>query len=173
ILGECPGHKLTDEENKRMNAHLTEDYNDGIFVGYRYYEKYNVPVQFCFGHGLSYTDFIYKNAKAVWSTNDCSERCLVVSVDIINAGNYDGKETVQIYLGETHVSEENTVKELKGFDKVSLNAGEAKRIEISVAEKAFYHYDSVDMCWQPVHGRYNVYIASSAQDVRATLEIEY
>ena len=173
VLGECPGRPLTDDEKEHMNANLTETYNDGIFVGYRYYDKYNVPVLFCFGHGLSYTDFVYDNASAEWITNESGERCLSVSVDISNTGKYDGKETVQIYLGETVVSEENAVKELKGFEKIALRAGETRRVEIILEEKSFAHYDAENMCWQKKNGRYNVYVAASANDVKMTLEIEY
>ena len=172
-MGEFPGRALTEEESSKMNARLTETYKDGIFVGYRYYDKFNVPVQFSFGHGLSYTDFSYSNVSAEWEEKEDGTRCLIVSADISNVGDYDGKEIVQIYLGEKEVKEENAIKELKGFEKVFLKKGEKKRVNIAINEDAFSHYNTEKMSWEKKHGSYKVYIAASSQDVREVLEVEY
>ena len=103
-LGEYPGRPLTEEEKKHMNAHTTMTYHDGIYVGYRYYEKYNVPVQFCFGHGLSYTTFDYSDVVQIPLTRraftyyDVKEKAFVVE-----PGEY------QIYIAKSLQDVQDTV----------------------------------------------------------------
>ena len=89
-----------------MNAHLTQTYAEGIFVGYRYYEKNRIPVQFCFGHGLSYTDFTYDNLKIEEIPSKSACQWIDVQLQVRNVGALEGKETVQLYLGEKTVSPE-------------------------------------------------------------------
>ena len=157
-----PGRPLNEEEKKRMNAHLTQEYAEGVFVGYRYYEKYNIPVQFCFGHGLSYTDFAYE----AMNINGFK-----VKVKIRNTGTQKGKETVQLYIGEKQVSAQNPVKELKAFEKVSLHPKEAKTVCFCLTPEDFMHYDEMEKDWKLKHGEYSIYIGSSLQDIRLTQDI--
>lgn len=113
-LGEFPGGK---------SVH----YKEGVFVGYRYNDTYEVEPQFCFGHGLSYTKFAYSNP-GVEKKNDE----VLVSCDVTNIGDLAGKETVQIYLAPKNRKEDQPFQELKGFEKIELAPGETKRVTVKV-----------------------------------------
>ena len=166
FFGEFPGRELTAKEKEQMNAHLTQEYKDGIFVGYRYYEKYGVPVNFCFGHGLSYTQFAYEKMQLEWADDT-----LLVKVTIKNTGDVAGKEVVQLYVGEATVSPENPVKELKGFEKVDLQPGESRELTLELTKDSFAHYDTEQKKWIVKKGNYVVYLGSSLQDIRLQEEI--
>lgn len=183
-----PGRPL--HENEIMHANLTQTYSEGVFVGYRYYEKHEVPVQFCFGHGLSYTEFSYKNisletiSKAGTSIPDnnregnlavedlASQEKYVVRVTVKNTGICVGKEIVQLYVGETDVSVENPVKELRGFEKVSLQPGEEKEVTFILEKSAFAHYDTAAGAFVTKPGNYTIYIGSSCEDIRQKAKLD-
>ncbi len=171
-LGEYPGRSLTEEETKQMQAHLTETYRDGIFVGYRYYEKYKIPVQYCFGYGLSYTRFRYGTVQNSENTVN-GRRVICVEVPVTNTGARSGKETVQLYIGEKHVKEENAIRELKGFEKISIDPGETKRAVFHLSEEAFQHYDTERKQFRVYPGTYCIYIGSSLQDIKAMIEVTW
>lgn len=166
-----PGRPLSEEEKKRMNAHLTQEYAEGVFVGYRYYEKNNIPVQFCFGHGLSYTDFAYENMHIDTIASRVRADGFDIQVKIRNTGKTEGKETVQLYIGEKQVSAENPVKELKAFEKVCLRPREAKTVLLRVTLEDFMHYDNAEKDWKLKHGDYRIYIGSSLEDIRLTQDV--
>lgn len=170
-FGDFPGRKLNQEEKARMDAHLTQTYREGIMVGYRYYEKYRVPVRFCFGHGLSYTEFSYRNLRAQWTERERGERILSVNVDISNTGNREGKETVELYIGETDIKEEDAVKELKGFQKIALAPGESRKVEIQVEERALCKFDVEKNCFVQKDGPFEVNVGSSLADIRGKVII--
>ena len=115
-LGEFPGKK-----NVR--------YSEGVFVGYRYNDSFHISPQFCFGHGLSYTSFEYRTPELIQEEGERYVCCTVV-----NAGEVEGKETVQIYLAPLGRKAEEPVQQLKGFEKVTLRPGEEKRIKIRLEE---------------------------------------
>ncbi|WP_455715822.1 beta-glucosidase [Anaerosporobacter sp.] len=173
VFGEYPGRALTKEESKLMNAHLTEEYLEGIFVGYRYYEKYNVPVQFCFGHGLSYTEFSYSNIQIEWKLQESGDEVLIVRAKIRNIGKRAGKEIVQLYVGEKEVSKQNPVKELKGFEKILLQPDECKEVEMIIKKQDFSHYDESSQEWIVKDGKYVISVGSSLMDIRLQEEIEF
>lgn len=166
-----PGRPLTDEEKKHMNAHLTQTYAEGIFVGYRYYEKNRIPVQFCFGHGLSYTDFTYDNLKIEEIPSKARANGFDVQLQVRNVGALEGKETVQLYLGEKTVSPENPVKELKAFEKICLRPRETKTVLLKITMEDFMHYDEAAGTWRLKHGDYRIYVGSSLQDIQLTQDI--
>ncbi|SCX99191.1 beta-glucosidase [Lachnospiraceae bacterium XPB1003] len=177
-FGEYPGRKLTKEESGRINANITQTFNEGVFVGYRYYEKFNVPVQFPFGHGLSYTKFTYRGlsikdvkGKPV-DKRKMSDGLFVVSVKVKNTGDTCGKETVQFYTGEANPSKDNPVKELNGFEKIELKPGEEKTVSVVLPVKAFSHYDESVGDWVMMKGEMKIYAASSSADVRLTKNVK-
>lgn len=173
-LGEYPGRPLTTEEAKSMNAHTTETYTDSIYVGYRYYEKYKVPVQFCFGHGLSYTDFTYSDISVEQVAGTGSELDAVVAnvaVKVTNTGHCTGKEIVQVYVGKEDTKIDRAVKELKGFDKVELASGESRVVTIPLNRQAFTYYDSDKQAFVVEPGEYEIYVAKSLQDVQEVIRI--
>ncbi|MCF0128465.1 MAG: glycoside hydrolase family 3 C-terminal domain-containing protein [Pseudobutyrivibrio sp.] len=134
------------------------EYREGIYVGYRYYEKEEMPVQFPFGFGLSYTTFEYSNLVV-------SEEG--VSFDITNKGSVAGSEIAQLYIGrsgETKVI--RPVKELKGFAKVSLEPGETKNVKIAFDDKSFRYFNIATDSFETEAGEYEIFVGSSSADIR-------
>lgn len=169
VLGDYPGRKLTAAEKKKMNATLTQTFRDGVFVGYRFYEKFNVPVQYEFGYGLSYTEYKYSGMTVEKAAE--KDALFTVSVKVKNIGHITGKEAVQLYVGEKVVSEENPIKELKGFDKVELEPGEEKTVRFTLTAKDFSHFSNESNTWQQMKGRMVIYIGASSADIRAKKEV--
>lgn len=121
-------------------------YKEGIFVGYRYYEKEEIRPAFAFGHGLSYTSFSYdrlevETAGACLAQGDLQEQLVKVSLDVTNTGAVAGGEVVQCYVGDVSCSVERPKKELKAFAKVFLEPGETARIHMELSREAFAFYD--------------------------------
>jgi beta-glucosidase len=143
-------------------------YGEGIFIGYRYYEERQIPVQFPFGFGLSYTTFAYSNANLSATTfNDVDG--LTVSVDVTNTGSLAGQEIVQVYVRDPEASVKRPQKELKGFAKVSLNPGETKTVTIPLDFRAFAYYHIDHKTWVAESGEFEILIGASSADIRAKL----
>lgn len=185
-LGEYPGKPLTEEEHKCMDAHTTMTYKDSIYVGYRYYEKYHVPVQYCFGHGLSYTTFDYygyavekvaedlaQGQKTVALRTDEALDAVAAKVmlTVENTGERTGKEIVQVYVGKADSAVGRPVKELRGFDKVELKPGESKEICIPLTMRAFTYYDEAEHAFVAEPGEYQIYIGKSLEDIQGKLTV--
>jgi beta-glucosidase len=137
-------------------------------VGYRWYDSKEVPVQFPFGHGLSYTEFEYSNAKAS-KTDMTADGTIKVSVDIRNTGDVDGAEVVQLYIADPIASIDRPSKELKGFEKVWLKAGEKKTVTFEIDSDDLSFYDVTKGGWNAEAGEFLALIARSAGDVRETV----
>ncbi|MBZ0292755.1 MAG: glycoside hydrolase family 3 C-terminal domain-containing protein [Anaerolineae bacterium] len=148
----------------------TVRYGEGLFIGYRYYDKKNMPVQFPFGYGLSYTTFAYRNPQVSTSTfNDVDG--VTVSVDITNTGSVAGKEIVQVYVHDRESVLARPEKELKGFAKVELQPGETKTVSIDLDFRAFAYYHPEYKQWITEDGNFDLLIAASAADIRHTLTV--
>lgn len=139
------------------------EYRESIYVGYRYYDTKNVKVQYPFGHGLSYTSFEYSNLKV-------SEKG--VSFTLKNTGKMDGAEIAQLYIGKKDAKVFRPAKELKGFAKVFLKAGEEKKVQISFDDKSFRYWNVKTNAWEVEGGRYQLMLGSSVADIRLETEIE-
>ena len=135
----------------------TIEYREAYGVGYRYFEKANVDVRFPFGFGLSYTSFEYKNLNV-------DEKG--VSFEVTNTGKVDGKEVAQLYVGLKNSAVIRPVKELKGFAKVSLKAGETKKVEIAFDDKTFRYFNTKTDKWEIEKGVYDIYVGASSEDIR-------
>ena len=143
----------------------TVRYGEGLFIGYRYYDAKEVPVQFPFGYGLSYTTFEYSNPKV--STRQFKDvDGITVSVDVTNTGKLTGKEIVQVYVHDKKSKLIRPVKELKGFAKVDLQPGETKTVGISLDFRSFAYYDPAHKQWITEDGEFDILIGSSSADVR-------
>ena len=143
----------------------TVQYKEGIFVGYRYYEKKDMQVRFPFGHGLSYTEFEYSDISL--SADEINEKdILTVTVTVKNTGKRDGKEAVELYVRDTHSSVVRPEKELKGFEKVTLKAGESKRVAFKLDKRAFAYYNTSINDWYVEYGEFEILIGSSSADIR-------
>ncbi len=139
-------------------------YNEGVFVGYRYYDKKETDVLFPFGYGLSYTSFEYKNMKL--DKKEINDRdTITVSVDITNTGKMAGKEIVQIYVSDKTNTAMRPVKELKGFTKVSLMPGETKTVSVSLSPRAFEYYNTDLNDWYAATGEYEIMIGKSSREI--------
>jgi beta-glucosidase len=140
-------------------------YGEGLFIGYRYYDAREVPVQFPFGHGLSYTTFVYNNLRL--SADSCLDvEGVRVSVDVRNTGPMAGKEIVQVYVHDCESRLARPYKELKGFAKVTLEPGETKTISIPLDFRAFAYYDPAHGRWVTEDGEFDILVGASSADIR-------
>lgn len=132
-------------------------YRESLYVGYRYYDSAKVAVQFPFGYGLSYTTFDYS---LIETTRES------VKLKVINSGMIDGEEIVQLYVGKSDSRLMRPIKELKGFKKVFLKAGESQTITIPFDDKTFRYFDTDKHEWEIEAGTYQLYIGSNSRDIR-------
>ncbi len=144
-----------------------EEYLDDIFVGYRLYDTRNIPVAYPFGYGLSYTNFKYDNLKVSKKDNN-----YVVSFDVINTGNMDGKEISQLYISCVDGQIDRPKKELKGFNKVFLQVGETKNIQIEINRDAFAYFDELVNAWKVQPGTYKIQVGKSCLDIQLEENIQ-
>ena len=143
-----------------MKQDSVTKYGDGIFVGYRHFDKNNIEPLFPFGFGLSYTNFEYKNFKL---ENNGDE--IIASFDLKNTGKVAGSEIAQLYVRDVESSVERPVKELKGFSKIRLNPGETKNVKISLNKNAFMFFDPKTEKWTLEPGEFEIMIGSSSRDI--------
>jgi len=142
----------------------TSEYREGIYVGYRYFDTTAAPVRWPFGHGLSYTTFAYSDLKLSRDQ---------VTFTITNTGAMDGAEVAQIYVSCRNGKVFRPKKELKGFTKVFLKAGESKTVSVGLDDRAFRYFDIKTDRWEIEGADYEVMVASSVSDVklRQTLQV--
>ena len=135
------------------------EYREGIYVGYRYYDTSRVRVQYPFGYGLSYTTFTYSELKVDESG---------ASFTLTNTGDRDGAEVAQLYIGLDGGKVFRPAKELKGFVKVFLKAGESKEVHIPFDDKTFRYWNVKTDSWEIESGTYQIMIGASVADIRLT-----
>lgn len=178
----CPSGKLPVTFAKKQNDYpslqygqigypgdgKTVEYKEGIYVGYRHFDTKGVKTQFPFGFGLSYTTFKYGKPQIaangdVWT----------VSVDVTNTGRCEGKEIVQLYVGDEKCSVDRPKKELKNFAKVSLKPGETKTVSMDITRQDLKFWDETTHAWKAEPGKFKAYVCASAEDVRGTVVFNY
>jgi beta-glucosidase len=137
----------------------TAEYREGLYVGYRAYDSANIPVLFPFGYGLSYTSFAYSDLNV-------SEK--EVSFTLTNTGAVDGAEVAQLYVSKTDGQVFRPRKELKGFAKVFLKAGESRKVTIPLDDKAFRYFNVKTDRFEVEGGGYQILIGASSADVKLT-----
>jgi beta-glucosidase len=167
VVGDAPnGQRYNPTQGNFSTNGVT--YNEGIFVGYRYYDTYNVPVTYPFGYGLSYTAFDYGDASVSGEAFESKDDTLAASVKITNAGGVAGKEIAQFYIGAPGVSMAKPVKELKGYGKTQLlQPGASEELSVEFDAMSLASYDDATGNWVVEPGRYDVYFAASSKDIRA------
>jgi beta-glucosidase len=133
------------------------DYAEGIYVGYRHFDKHNIEPLFPFGHGLSYTTFAYSDLKVTPHE---------ISLNVRNSGSREGAEVVQLYIGARHASVDRPVKELKGFSRVALKPGETKTVTFHLDKGALSYYSTATHDWVAEPGAFDVLVGSSSRDIR-------
>lgn len=140
-------------------------YGEGLYIGYRYYDAKQMPVQFPFGYGLSYTTFEYSNPKVSTKTFKDVDG-LTISLDITNTGDLPGAEIVQVYVHDHESELVRPEKELKGFTKVDLQPGETKTVSIPLDFRAFAYYHPRHRQWITESGEFDILIGASSTDIR-------
>ena len=160
-----PGIKTEDDEFWQTH------YSEGVYVGYRWYSTQEIPVQFPFGHGLSYTTFEYSNAKAA-KPSMTAAGTLKVSVDVENTGSVDGAEVVQLYIADPEASIDRPAKELKGFEKVFLKAGEKKSVTFEIDAEDLSYFDAEKHEWVAEPGEFQALLGSSSDDIKAMVSFQ-
>lgn len=144
-------------------------YGEGIFVGYRYYDIKDVAPLFAFGHGLSYTSFDYTGLQVPEKAT--AAECIKVAFTVKNSGKRAGKEVCQLYVRDVTASVQRPVKELKGFAKIELQAGESREIVFELNERAFAFYDTDKKGWVVEAGDFEIMVGSSSRDIRLSKTI--
>ena len=139
-------------------------YPEGVFIGYRWYEKQGIEPLFPFGHGLSYTSFEYSGLEIAGPTE--AGNVVNVTATITNTGDRAGAEIVQLYLNDVEASVERPAKELKGFVKVYLEPGESSRIEIPLTRRDLSFWDVTTNDWKAEPGQFEVMLGASVRDIR-------
>jgi beta-glucosidase len=142
-------------------------YREGVYVGYRYYDKKEMAVLFPFGHGLSYTRFEY-SAIGIDKTGIKDTETCTVTARIKNTGERAGKEAVQLYVRDRESAIDRPVRELKGFVKVSLEPGEEKPVSFTLDKRSFAYYDTQVQDWVVESGEFVIELGSSSRDIRLT-----
>lgn len=143
----------------------TCEYRESIYVGYRYFDKANKPVRYLFGYGLSYTEFEYSNLKlSAESINEGTD--LTVSFNVKNIGEVAGAEVAQLYVRDVESTVFRPVKELKGFKKVYLEAGEEKTVTITLDSRAFAYYNVLINDWHIESGSFEIMVGASSRDIK-------
>ncbi|MFX0137086.1 MAG: glycoside hydrolase family 3 C-terminal domain-containing protein, partial [Candidatus Hodarchaeota archaeon] len=166
-----PAHK----SKKRFPGDLKElkiYFDEGIYIGYRYFDEYQIEPLIPFGFGLSYTNFELSNIQ-LDKTNLQGSGSFTVSVDVKNIGDRSGAEIVQIYVGDDECSLDRPPKELQGFDKVYLDPGEKKTISITLNESAFEFYSEQEHKFKAETGSFTIWAGSSSRDLPLSIKINY
>ena len=143
------------------------DYREGIFVGYRYYDRKEMDVLFPFGHGLSYTNFEYTD---LWLSSGeiTDEQTLTATVTVRNTGDRTGKTVIQLYVSDVESTPLRPVRELKGFEKVELNPGQTKQITFTLDKRSFAYWNQEIQDWHVESGTFRIEIGQSSRDIRLT-----
>ena len=160
VLGEFPGG---DQVN----------YGEDIFVGYRYYDTYDVPTAFPFGYGLSYTDFVMTGIRAEVLEDTANNKSVKVSFDISNIGELAGAAVAQVYVADKYPKVKKAAKELKAFEKLYLEPGETREVTLILEKDAFSYFDEESHSFQADAGSYMIMLAKNADEVVDVTEVEF
>ena len=148
------------------------EYKEDILVGYRWHDTKKIPARYPFGHGLSYTTFSYgKPALSAKSIADGQE--LTLTVQVTNTGKREGKEVVQLYIGDDKASVLRPVKELKGFQKIALAPDETRTVTFAITVDDLKYYDEPNHAWKAESGSFTAYVGSSSTDIRGKVKFSY
>jgi beta-glucosidase len=150
----------------KNNPYSRVEYREGIFMGYRGYEKNNVQPLFPFGYGLSYTSFEYSDI----SVNGAG-REFTVTLKVKNTGKVAGAEVAQVYVTDDQCTVVRPVKELKGFEKVFLKPGEEKMLSLTLDQEAFRFYDPYKHDFVIEPGTFTISVGSSSADIRLDVSL--
>jgi beta-glucosidase len=178
-----PSGKLSESFPKRLQDTPTfpdfpaldrhASYGEGVFIGYRYYDKKDVEPLFAFGFGLSYTTFVYTGIKASAASIKDTDG-VMIEVAVKNAGNVPGKEVIQLYLREQNPAVRRPEKELKAFNKIALAPGEEKVVTFKLSKRDFAYYDTDLHDWYVRSGKFCILVGGSSWDLplKETIDVQ-
>ena len=141
-------------------------YQEGPDVGYRYFDTYDVPVLYPFGHGMSYSEFVYRDLKLSLEGGK-----VVAEYVVENVSDRDGREVSQVYVGESAPLVYRPKKELKGFSKDLIGAGKSVKVRVGLDFRAFAHWNTARDTWEMTDGVYEVFVGASSADIRLTARL--
>ncbi len=172
-LTDAPAHALntypgTWREDKKI---IDEEYKEGVYLGYRWVDKEKVKPLFAFGHGLSYTTFKLSNLR-VSAKKMTRKDNLTFTVTVQNTGKVAGAEVVQLYIHDDEASVDRPYKELKGFNKVYLQPGESKDIDITIDNEALSFYDESQSTWKSENGTFTALVGNSSDNLPLKIKFE-
>jgi beta-glucosidase len=159
------------EDNPAFHSYYPEkggsrvQYSEGVFLGYRHYDRSETKPLFAFGYGLSYTTFAYGKLSVTPQTGNLNEP-VSVSFDVTNTGRHPGAEVAELYVGDSHASVPRPVKELKAFAKLSLKPGETRRVTLTLNRRAFSFYDVTKKDWNAEPGDFSILVGGSSDNIR-------
>ena len=146
------------------------DYREGVFVGYRYYDKKEMPVLFPFGFGLSYTTFACSNLR-LSRQKITDQEILTAAVTVTNTGSRAGKTVVQLYVGDRESTVLRPIRELKGFEKVELQPGESRDVTFTLDKRAFAYWNAAIHDWHVETGAFTIEVGQSSRDIEVSGEV--
>jgi beta-glucosidase len=161
------------EDNPTHNSYYAKPgekrvvYSEGIFMGYRGFDRSATKPMFPFGYGLSYTTFAYSNLSVTPKSGDDPDS-VTVAFDVTNTGPRAGAEVAEIYVGDSHAPVARPVKELKGFGKVFLQPGETKKVAVQLNRRSFSYYDVTSKQWTANPGDFTILVGSSSAKIELT-----
>ena len=161
-VGEYPGTKRADSDIVDIR------YNEGVMVGYRWFDTKKIRPLFAFGHGLSYTTFGYGKLSAD-ASKISPDGALTLSVDVTNTGSRAGAETVQLYISDTKASVKRPAKELKNFAKIYLEPGQTKTVTFTVRPSDLAFFDAGAHAWKAEPGEFRAHVGAASDDIRSSL----
>lgn len=161
-VGEYPGTKRADSDIVDIR------YNEGVMVGYRWFDTRKIRPLFAFGHGLSYTTFGYGKLSAD-ASKISPDGALTLSVDVTNTGSRAGAETVQLYISDTKASVKRPAKELKNFAKIYLEPGQTKTVTFTVRPSDLAFFDAGAHAWKAEPGEFRAHVGAASDDIRSSL----
>lgn len=159
-LNDSPAHAL----NAYPGENLQENYKEGILVGYRWFDTKKIEPLYCFGYGLSYTDFKYSDFRTDKKSYKSSET-IIATIKVKNTGKFAGKETVQLYIGKTGSAVERAEKELKAFKKIRIAVGETANVSLIIPVKDLAYYDVKTKSWVVEPGQYKLFVGTSSGEI--------
>lgn len=153
------------------DAYWQTHYDEGVYVGYRWYEAKDIKPQFAFGHGLSYTTFEYGEAKAAKESMNANGQ-MTVTVEVKNTGDRAGAEIVQLYIADPVASVDRPDKELKGFEKIYLKPGESKKVSFTIDAEDLSYYSIEKQGWTAEPGEFQAHIGPSSDNIKTVAAFE-
>jgi beta-glucosidase len=149
------------QDNDMSQPIRNVEYNEGVFVGYRWYEAKSIAPLYAFGHGLSYTTFAYSNLKVTPATFGIDDR-VTVEFEITNTGKVAGAEVAQLYVADIEASVPRPLKELRGFSKVLLGPGERRTVRLRLSTRAFSFWDVQTHGWKAEAGEFRILVGPAS-----------